>query len=229
MPQRRGFKKRGGFKKYRKRGVANTYFKGSQFQKYANMAYKGFRIATRVAGLVNVEYKVKDLVATATPSTSGSLSLLNGLTKGDDYNNRDGRQVRWKSIQMYLRSTLHASATNTSIRVIIFIDKQASETAPTAAALLDLTTASAVDAFRNLSNRKRFVIIADKRVVINTNYPEKTTRLYKRLDMKQIFDDSDAGTVSDITTNSLYVLFLSDEATNVPSIVHNFRLRFIDN
>jgi len=184
---------------------------------------------SKLYGMVNVEYKVKDLVATATPSTSGSLTLLNGLTKGDDYNNRDGRQVRWKSIQMYLRSTIHASATNTSIRAIIFIDKQASETAPTVASLLDITTASGVDAFRNLSNRKRFVILADKRVTLNTDFPEKTTRYYKKIDMKQIFDDSDAGTVSDVTTNSLYVLFISDEATNVPNVIHNFRLRFIDN
>lgn len=200
-----------------------------RYKSYSRGARQLARDVSALKGMVNVEYKVKDLVATATPSTAGSLSLLNGLTKGDDYNNRDGRQVRWKSIQMYLRSTIHASATNTSIRAIIFIDKQASETAPTVASLLDITTASAVDAFRNLSNRKRYVILCDRRITLNTDFPEKTTRYYKRIDMKQIFDDTDGGTISDITTNSLYVLFVSDEATNTPNVVHNFRLRFIDN
>jgi len=220
MPYKKTYRK--GRKSYRKRGAKRGQIYGAA----AGQLWKDVKM---LKDAINVEYKVRDAVATQNPSTTATTVLLNGLQKGDDYNNRDGRQVRWKSIQMYLRTQLHASATQSTMRVIVFIDKQSSESSATGAGLLDLTTASAVDAFRNLSNRKRFVVLMDKRVVVNTDFPEKVTKWYKKIDMKTIYDDGDAGTVADITTNAIYALYCSDEATNVPAVVQNFRLRFIDN
>lgn len=210
-------------KSYKRRGQR----RGKVYGAAAGQLWKDVKMLKE---LINVEFKVKDTVSSAAPDINGpALALLNGLTKGDDYNNRDGRQVRWKSIQGYARPYINASATHTTIRMIIFIDKQSSETAATAASLLDVTSASAIDAFRNLSNRKRYVILKDRRVSLSQDRPETVIKFYKKLDMKQVFDDSDTGGISDIATNSIYVLFASDEATNVPQIPYNFRLRFIDN
>lgn len=215
-------KKKSAYRKAKRRGAR----RGKIYGAAGAQLWKDVKM---LKSLINVEFKVRDTVNTISAPLAGTLVLLNGLQKGDDYNNRDGRQVRWKSLQMYLRSSLNVSATQSTMRVILFIDKQSSETAPTAASLLDTTTAGVVDAFRNLSNRKRYVVLYDKRVQLNTDFPEKVTKWYKKLDMKTVFDDSDAGTVADITTNSVYALFCSDEATNTPGVIYNFRMRFIDN
>lgn len=124
---------------------------------------------------------------------------------------------------------MNASATNTTMRCIIFMDKQPNETAPTMAALLATTVAGGVDAFRNLDNRKRFVILHDSRMVVSTDFPERVHEKYKKMSLVTQYDSGNAGTIADITSNSLYMLQVSDEATNTPTQIFNVRLRFIDN
>lgn len=175
------------------------------------------------------EFKVIDSVGSTAVSTTGTLTLLNGLAEGDSATTRDGRQVLFKSIQMYVRGTLNGSATNTTIRSIIFLDRQPNEAAPTMAALLATTVAGGVDAFRNLDNRKRFVILHDSRMVVSTDFPEKVHEHYKKMKLVTQYDSGNAGTIADITSNSLYMLQVSDEATNTPTQIFNVRLRFIDN
>lgn len=209
-------------KSYKRRGAA----RGKVYGAAAGQLWKDVKM---LKNLINVEFKVKDLVTTANPNTVGSPVLLNGLTKGDDYNNRDGRQVRWKSIQMLLRATMHASATNTTIRYWCFLDKQPNAAAPTSGDLVDVSASSPVDAFRNLSNRKRFVFLKEFRFTLDTDNSETTRKWYRKIDLKTIYDDSDAGNISDITTASLFFYLVSDESTNLPTVVLNHRLRFIDN
>lgn len=180
--------------------------------------------------LINVEFKSSDIYnSTQTAPLAGALVLVNHLTKGDDYNNRDGRQVRFKSLFLNGRVIMHASATHTAVRMVVFIDKQPNGVVPTATDVLSTATTNLIDAFRNLNNRKRFVILKDARYTLNTDYPEKQIKYYKKLDMKTIYDDGDAGTIADITTNALYVMWISDEGTWVPDVRVPARLRFIDN
>lgn len=195
---------------------------------------RGFRQLASDVGqlknLINVEFKFANYVASTTPtSTIPTLQLLNGMVRGDDSNTRDGRQIRIKSIQCFFRVNMHASATATTVRYMIVIDKQPSAAAFTAADLLDTASAAQVDALRNLSSRRRFVILKDRRLVVNTDYPEKVFRVYKQLDMKTVYDDSDAGSIADIQSNALYLVIITDEATNTPTCTNNVRIRFIDN
>jgi len=191
------------------------------------------KLAQRVKRLESLtgkpEFKVIDSVGSTAVSTTGTLTLLNGLAEGDSATTRDGRQVLFKSLQLYVRGTMNGSATNTTCRVIIFLDKQPNETAPTMAALLATTVAGGVDAFRNLDNRKRFVILHDSRMVLSTDFPERVHEHYKKMSLVSQYDSGNAGTIADITSNSLYMLQVSDEATNTPTQIFNVRLRFIDN
>lgn len=208
------------------RASINRY--GPTALKYARTA---FNVASKVASVLNVEFKVKDIVQSVQPGqANGIIQLENGLTKGDDYNNRSGRSVKFVSWQSLLRCTIHPSATHTTVRCMLWIDKQANAVGPTnATELLDTTSAGLIDAFRNLSNRKRFVCLIDRRFTLSQDYPEKVLKLYRKLRMRTIYDDSDAGTIADIRTNALFWTFFSDEATNVPTITTNSRMRFVDN
>lgn len=180
--------------------------------------------------LINVEFKSHDVYGQTNINNTGTLVLLNGLSNGDDYDDRDGRQVRFKSLQLNTRCLLDSvSATNTLFRMIIFIDKQPNAGAPAVTELLDLTSAPRTDAHRNLDNRKRYVILKDKRFCVNQIVPEKIVDVYKKIDMKTIYDDSSTSTINDITSNSFYVYFVSDQAVNTPQVTYNARLRFVDN
>ncbi len=178
--------------------------------------------------LMNVEFKSIDVEALPlTPTPTGIVSLLNASIQGDDFDNRDGRQIRFKSIRVALNIRMNASATQTSMRAIIVLDKQPNGILMV---LTDLLTAVGITQFRNLDNRKRFVILWNRVVNLSDNGSQITTiQYYKKLNMHTTYDDSNNGNITDIETNAMYLVLISTEATNTPSVFTSVRMRFIDN
>lgn len=198
----------------------------------AGLAYQALKNSEYLKGLINTEFKAKDTYVSPSVTTSGSLTLLNGLAKGDTLSTRTGRSVLFKSLQISIQAVINGSATTSRCRAIVFIDKQVNATTPTIAELLDTSTASALMAMRNLNWRKRFVILKDKSFVLDSDqHPEIIINkfLYKKMGMHTIYDDSDAGTVADISSNALYIMLVSDEAVNAPGITVQARVRYLDN
>lgn len=205
-------------KKYSYRPVKNIWWKRSY--------NKSYRMAKKALSLINVEFKKVDATGNVNvTSGSGQLILLNGLTKGDDYDNRDGRRIRMKSVELSLISLINASATDTVVKWFIVLDKQPNVSAPVLGDIFD----SGLHAIRNLDNRSRFLILKKGVHNLNSNYPEKSTKCYRRLDIRTTYDASNVGDITDITTNSLYLVLASDEATNTPNVKYYSRIRFIDN
>ncbi len=182
----------------------------------------------KLKGLINTEFKTVDVSSATAISSTGSVLLLNATIAGDGFNNRDGRMIRCKSIQYALNVIMEpATAVNTSTRVIVVIDTQPNGVLMTIAELLN--GSNTID-FRNLDNRKRFVILTD-RVVTQSATANTLNQLtwYKQIDMKTIYDDSNAGTIADIESNALLMILISSEATNTPTVQVETRMRFIDN
>lgn len=191
---------------------------------YLRRAIAGYRY---LRSMMNVEFKYKDVTASPTVSNTGTLVLLNGMSKGDTVSTREARSILCKSSEFKTNAYMNASATNTSLRVILFIDKQPSGTAPTIANLLQSNT---ITSFRHLDFRKRFVILIDRSYSLSVNGKNDVhIEWYKKLRMHTIYDDSDAGDITDISSNALYLVLISNEPTNTPTVVYNHRLRFIDN
>jgi hypothetical protein len=200
----------------------------SRWSVYKRAFYQLGRDVQYVKNSINVEYKACDLAASVNP-TSGAMTkiLINGLTKGDDFSNRDGRQIRLKSLQCAFTANMHGSASDTGLRCLLVIDKKPATLTFNDSALLDGVNLLKM---RNLSNRNRFVILKD--FVINmhaTNKHEVTTKFYKKVDLKTIYNSANFGDIQDIENNAVYLVFLSDEATNVPQVDYQIRARFIDN
>lgn len=182
----------------------------------------------KLKGLINTEFKTKDVTATSTAvPNAGVRILLNGLTKGDGYNNRDGRQVRFKSLQMKYSVEHSGAGAQNRVRVMVVVDKQPNQAAFTVADLLQDTAIPTLSP-RNLNARKRFAWLYDKSFTLNDDYPEKIFKFYKKIDCKTIYDDSDGGAVADIQTNSIYMVMVSDHVTG-PLMTYYNRLRFVDN
>jgi len=168
-----------------------------------------------------------DTAVSGVISTTPSIALINASVVGDDFDNRDGRSIRIKSVQIALTVFFNASATQTATRMMVVIDKQPNETL---LVIGDLITATNSHAMRNLDQRKRFVILWDR--VVTQGDQENAPRhieFYKKLDMITVYDDSNAGTIADIETNALYLILFSTEATNTPTVGRTTRVRFIDN
>lgn len=219
MPYRRTYR--------RKRRIRKRTSRASIYGKAGRQLWKDVKT---LKNLINVEWKVQNHVTTSTavPNT-GTVSLLNHLALGEDYNNRSGRQVRWKSLQWRCTTQKHASATASRVRMLIVIDKQCKQSLPSASEILDSSVSPLIDGFRQLDARKRFVIIKDVMFLLNTDRPEITRTGYFKMDMKTVYDASDNGDITDIYSNSLYMVMIGDEATNQPTHETNVRLRYIDN
>lgn len=225
MPVRKTYKKRY-YPKKRKtyNGRLQTYSRaGAQLYKDVNM----------LKNLINVEFKASGDSQNVASSAIAQFFLMNGLTRGDQINQRGGRQVRFKSIQ--LKGTISRSSASTGVgdrlRIVVFIDKQANASAPSFSDLFEnvLGATPNVSTFRNLDNRKRFVILNDRVYNLDADDPSREYNYYRKLDMKTIYDDGNAGTIADITTNSLYVMVVSNTSVNPPQFNFAYRTRYIDN
>lgn len=200
----------------------------SRWTTYGKAATQLYNDVATLKNLINTEFKAIDTtVSSSSISTSATAWLLNGATKGDDLNTREGRQFRMKSIQYHIACTMNAAASHTSVRLVLVLDKQANAAAP---AFSDIFSVASTRGLRDLDGRKRFWIIKDQTIDLSiTGQQERNLKFYRQFDIKTIFNSGNAGTIADIDTNSLYLFIISDEATNQASVSGFARLRYIDN
>lgn len=208
------------------------------YGKYYKYARRGISTARQVAGLardvyglrqlVNTEFKYVDHVATITPSTTATLLALNDMAQGDTSSTRDGQSILMKSVYLQFTSTINASGVATFIRCILFLDSQANASIATVATLL--LNATDVTSPLLIGSGNRYKVLYDRRIALTSAGRQGAiSKCYKRLNIHTKYNTGNAGTIADIVSNSLVLLFMSNEATNTPSISYSARLRFIDN
>lgn len=199
--------------------------RGEIYGKAGSQLYKD---VMTLKNLINVEFKVKDTTFADSVTTSSNITLLNGLTTGDDISNRDGRQVRFKSFQIKGSLDINAAGSDAIVRMILFIDKAPHGTTVSPHTLL--INPATINGLRSLQNRKRFVILRDKTFALSINgVRTRHFDMYVPLDMKTIYNASSAGTIADMDANALYIMLVSDTAAANPTFNAEARLRFIDN
>lgn len=176
---------------------------------------------------INVEYKQHEVGITQAVinNTTTQVSLLNGVPTGDDYGNRDGRQVRFKSIEIHAEVSANVSQTSPSfIKCALIIDRDA-ESLPSWTDIYEYATTYSP---RNLNNRNRFVILKDWNITLYPDRPATQIHYYRKIDMKTVYDGT-GSTYSDISNNALYMVWISNLATVAPLSSGLCRLRFLDN
>lgn len=186
-----------------------------------------------VRGLVvsDGELKSVDVGATVAADATSSVILLNGMARGDEINERIGREVTMRSIQITgCAYVAPAAGIDQNHRVILVYDRQTNAAALTAAQVL-----AAVNCYapRNLENRKRFKILFDRTWHLNATAEPNSQHIfkfYRRLAHPMTFNAGDAGTVADITTGSLYMVTIGSVAAGATagSVLFNARIRYSD-
>lgn len=165
-------------------------------------------------------------------TTPGPTFLLNGLVPDSTATGRIGRKIAMKSL--YIRADFRLAATSTAggmFRMIVFYDKQANANAP---AVTDLLLADAFLSPNNLSNRDRFVVLVDEvtsPVSVQGDFATQLIRFKKNLNLETMFNAGTAGTIGDITSGSIYIMFAQNSTigTAAPTVNWRSRIRYTDN
>lgn len=241
---------------YDKRSAMNQALIQSK-RNLAPLARRGFN---PMAVANNKERKYYDTPAqTWSVNTAGTFVLAHIPVRGSDYNNRIGRKTLIRSIylrgQIVLQPAKSVEEHPDTLRIvraqvgrlIILLDTQPNGVAATTANLL-----SANNPFSHLNpdNRDRFRVLKDKLYTFDpwiykplaaaagaqsnmtafnrTNYAIK---IYKKLNIETVFNDSNDQTIAAINTNALYVFFIGSHGADADLELKaelSFRVRFDD-
>jgi len=207
----------------------------------ASAAFTGLRIAQGLAALINTEWKVFDRLTTGISPVLGVgvLANLSLIPQGDDSSERTGDSILPKSLGVRIDCAIHASATDTVVRIIIFKDMDFPHANPVDADIVFADTN--MQTYMNLEHTDRFKVLRDytfnltqedkKKKLIDTfikfNRPRKGVSRHKHwYHIKYV---GAASSIADAADGQLMILFMSDEPTNTPTIAVTSRLRYIDN
>jgi len=223
----------------------------------APLARRGFN---PMAVANNKERKYYDTPGqTFAVNTTGTFILAHIPVLGSDYNNRIGRKTLIKSL--YIRGEIMINPAGSVegfpaiprtvkaqvARMIILLDTQPNGVAATT---LNLLKEAEPLSHLNADNRDRFRILKDKLFTFDpwvynpiagapaaasqyccfgkTNYAIK---IYKKLNIETVFNNSVDQTIAAINTNALYVYFIGNHVQNDDLEVKakvSFRVRFDD-
>lgn len=183
------------------------------------------------AFLSSPELKASDTAVSLTSDTTGALTLLNGLSKGTDYNDRIGRRVFNKHLELNLRAKVTASTgVDQFHRILVVYDNQSNGVASTIGGVLSSVS---VDALRNLMYEARYDILYDVRFPLNATAEAGSQRVFHvvvPLQRGTQYGTTDNGDVTDISTGAIYLMVIGSEAAGATagSLLGTARLRFTD-
>nr|WPR18758.1 MAG: capsid protein [Skomarfal virus 50] len=196
---------------------------------YSRAAGQLWRDVQKLKNFVNVEFKATDVTLQSTVTTAPIVQLLNGLADGDTETNRNGDEVRFKSLQCDYQ--ISKGSVDSMIFIAWVIDTKPTGTLPAFTAIWETPDAGNPTVnLRNLDQRTRFVILKSHTYMLNDEVGQRHLSHYRKMDMKTFYKGSTFG-IADIQSNALYFICASNAATagNAPVISSFNRLRYIDN
>lgn len=90
--------------------------------------------------------------ASTNVTTTGTVVPINNIAQGDDINNRTGKSIKTKQIDIQYRVISNTTNALGVSQVALVYDSQPNGTAPTYSAIFDITNINAGMAFRNTAN-----------------------------------------------------------------------------
>ncbi len=205
-------------------------------EQYAGDAYS---LAKRsLAGLneirkfINIEEKYLDTAVNQNPDQNGAVTCITQLAQGTTVNTRVGNSVRVQRLSLLGRVAVNSSTTTYSlVRVIVFRDMEGQGTAPVASDVLEsIGTSAAPRQPYDWLNRKRFSILYDWFIpltAISGGSMVKEIGFETDLTKHVLYRGTTAAATSD-GEGSIYVLSVSDEATNTPGVGLVARITYTD-
>lgn len=177
----------------------------------------------------STEKKFVDTTVAVGALAATSITVVNGIATGTDYNTRIGREILMKSV--YLRLTAYnGTDQDAGIRIMLVYDKQPNGAAP---AITDLLVSGDLVSANNLNNKDRFVTISDRVRKISTASDRGFFhKKYKSLQTHTQYGNT-GNTIASITSGALFLILIPINNNNGAStanfnVGYNCRVRFID-
>jgi hypothetical protein len=179
--------------------------------------------------LINIEEKILDTSsASYVFDTTGNVTPMSLIAQGLDYNNRVGDSLKMQSLQLRYRVFRGGSATTSVVRIMLIRDLDCQGATPTTAQILSAVgTSQAPTSPLNWLNRKRFAVLYDNLTTVTSTDIGFTDSISMAHEGHILFLGTTAAAASQ-GKGSLFVLAISDEATNYPSIAWQSRIIFTD-
>lgn len=177
-----------------------------------------------IQSMINTELKFVDTNNTFNPSSSGTVSYLSGMATGTDDSERIGNSILAHDNYIRLSCAFNTSASATFVRIILICDKECDGVAPVVTNVLQ--TASPYSPL-NQDFSDRFVVIWDKFFSQDPQKLTMATKKYTTTPFHIKYDGSTSG-VASAKENNIFMLSITNEATNTPTIVYYNRFRYYD-
>lgn len=203
--------------------------KASRFiRKNGSTAVAAYRLASKVARMVNVEYKFVDASTTATAiSTSGSFFVLDSISQGNAVSQRTGDSIKPEDLMVRFFIAQNATAVATQFRVIIFRGKAENNVAYVAGDLLEYT-GSAISCIspKTHAEKYRTKFLYDQVHTLSINGTRcKTVEFNLKLQGHVNFVAGGTG----VEDGGIYMFVVSSESVNTPVFSFISRLSYTDN
>lgn len=185
--------------------------------------------------LINIETKFLDTQQSSTTiSTTGTVFPVSEIAQGLTSTTRVGDSIRLQHFELRGRCTISATANTSLLRLLVVRDLDGYGTAPTVTDILETATpaVSAPLAPYRFNKRQRFSILFDELfgLVGSAAYDGNSEEVFSFMTSHQghiLYLGATAAAASD-GKGSVYVVAVSDEGTNTPSIAFTSRILFTD-
>lgn len=163
-------------------------------------------------------------------TTTGIVTLLNGVDDGTIPTTRIGRRITMSSLTWKFQITMAVTTTGASIiRNLIVYDKQPNGVAPI---VTDILSLNSITGLMNLANSRRFVVLSDKMFNgIGTAGPQSLEdHGFAKINLETEFNDNSTNDVTSINTGAVFLVQFQDGGLLTATPTNNFysRIRFTD-
>lgn len=180
-----------------------------------------------IRSMINVETHKHDVEGSFTPTNAGYVQSLGSIAVGDTDTTRTGNSILIKSLFHRHAYQVHPSATATFIRELLVIDTQ--QISDTTISVTDVLDSASFLAPLNSQTAGRFKVLHDKVIQLSQEKPTSFAKKFKSWKKRghHIRYNGTAG--SDFQKGNIYLIHISNEATNAPTVWSYNRLSFYDN
>lgn len=188
-------------------------------------------LAARVAKLEREEHQTEKGVDTALNNTSMTTTIsvldIGTVAQGDDRENRQGDEIRIKSVfGRFLVYFTGASTSQTDFyRIMVLFDKQANGALPAAT---DVVENNNIMAYRSMGKSTRFHVLFDKMGSLDAYNRTAIHEFYKPKLNQLVQYTGTSGAITDISKGSLILLVWSNQISSGPTVNSNIRFKFVD-
>jgi len=203
---------------------------GEYFEDAWSLAKRTATGLNEIRKLINIEEKNLETLVSATAfDTNGTVYSISTVAQGTDYTQRVGDSIRMQHIQVRWRVFKNTSATQSMCRVILFRDLDGYGTAPATGDVMQFAgVATAPLSPPDWLNRKRFAIIRDDLVTLNNTGESSVCGTWQVPHNGHILYLGTTAAAASNGKGSVYMLVISDESTNTPTIAFSSRIAFTD-